>query len=92
MKVCQLLAVGRWFPPGAPVSSTSGSRGVAGIGLRVVSKSCKCKCQGHTPLNLLNKLTVFRPWWWKDKFGFHCQQVVRGERLEGGWIIQVVHR
>ena len=22
-KVCQLLAVGRWFPPGTPVSSTS---------------------------------------------------------------------
>ena len=22
-KFCQLLAVGRWFPPGAPVSSTS---------------------------------------------------------------------
>ena len=23
VKVCQLLAVGRWFPPGTPVSSTS---------------------------------------------------------------------
>ena len=23
MQVCQLLAVGQWFPPGAPVSSTS---------------------------------------------------------------------
>ena len=23
MKVCQLLGVGHWFPPGTPVSSTS---------------------------------------------------------------------